>query len=228
VNTRPKILLVNGPPRAGKDTFGRLLKEDYQHVFLGAFAHALKVRTHGLYGCAEAPAGAFEEVKDKPHRVFRGLTPRQAYILVSEKFYKVHHGDDVWGRILAEALQWADGENEKAGIKEPLYVITDSGFEPEARCLIELYGKDAVQLVRLHREGCDFSNDSRSYIRIPEIGSRDIYANDMEELGDAVFAVAAEFGLTHRKEKTLEHLTLLPGGATDDPDAGPRPDPSVR
>jgi hypothetical protein len=220
---RPRVLLVNGPPRAGKDSFGKLLKENFQHVYLGSFAWALKVRTHGLYGCPEAPAGAFEDVKDAPNPIFLGLTPRQAYIAVSERFYKKEHGDDVWGKILCKSLQWADTQNAEKGVTNPLYVITDSGFAKEARCLIEFYGKADVALVRLHREGCDFSRDSRSYIELPELAfCRDVIANNMDELETCAFALAAEWSLTPREE-SLGKLIQFPLPKKSDSGGEPRP-----
>lgn len=206
---RPRILLVNGPPRSGKDSVGKILKQNFEHVFSSSFAAALKLHTHRLYGAVDAPVYAFEEVKDQPHRLFRGLTPRQAYIAVSETLFKPLHGHDIWGRVLLEGLQWADVENEKKGIKDPLYVITDSGFAPEAAVVIEQYGKDAVELVRLHRAGCDFKKDSRNYIELP-VKTVDWYADDMDQLETCAFALAEGFGLVPRKESQGGRIIQFP------------------
>lgn len=43
-------------------------------------------------------------------------------------------------------------------------VFSDSGFQSEMEPLIEQFGIDNVVLVRLNRDGYDFSGDSRSYL----------------------------------------------------------------
>src|SRR5690349_14966217 len=86
-----RLLLVNGPPRSGKDTVGAILREFFPgSIYETKMAKALKERTHALYNLLDPETGralrhdAFELVKDQPRDEFRGLTPRRAYIAVSE------------------------------------------------------------------------------------------------------------------------------------------------
>lgn len=164
-----RIILLNGPPRSGKDTAA-----DELISFLGSrsidarkykFATALKERAHAMYGMTDAPPDAFESVKDERNSAFYGLTPRQAYIEVSERYFKAVHGDDFFGRLLAEELRtW----------RPEIALVSDSGFLSEALVLIEEFGADNMSLVRIHREGTDFKNDSRGYLDIFGIKTYDV------------------------------------------------------
>ncbi len=85
-----KIILVNGPPRSGKDTIGQLLCQRLPLV-LDKFARKLKEAAHALYGMPELPHDHFEACKDTPLEQFFGKSPRQVYIAVSETYFKPLH-----------------------------------------------------------------------------------------------------------------------------------------
>jgi hypothetical protein len=159
------IILVNGPPGSGKDTLGKHLVERYPQFEIAKFAWEIKERTHSLYGRPELPHDHFEEVKDIPSGFFMGLTPRQAYIHVSEMYFKPVHGQEVFGNLLVKHLT--------TRVMASGYVITDSGFESEAVPVLRHYGSENCILVRINGRGT-FSNDSRSYITLP-IETIDIY-----------------------------------------------------
>jgi hypothetical protein len=153
-----KIVFLNGPPRCGKDFAGQLLLLLDPGIRVDKFARKLKEATHALYGMPELAHDAFEDRKDTPLPEFLALTPRQAYIAVSERYMKPMHGVDVFGRMLLKDLRSAWTGTA---------VITDSGFAAEAKPLLEWAGPANCTLVRIHREGCTFEGDSRSYIDLP-------------------------------------------------------------
>ena len=158
-----KIILLNGPPRCGKDYAGNLLTGPGARV--AKFAHVLKERTHAAYSILHrgqpAPHDWFETTKDEPCGEFLGRTPREAYIAFSEQFMKPLHGVDIFGRLLLAEL---------AKHEDDLVIVTDSGFREEAEVLVKHYGAHNVRHVRLHREGRTFSGDSRGYIDLTDLG----------------------------------------------------------
>jgi hypothetical protein len=93
------------------------------------------------------------ETKNLPTDKLRGLSPRAAMINVSENIIKPNFGDDYFGVCAAEKMS-----NEHS-----IYFFSDGGFESELK---PVYNKCSgnVLIVRLHREGCDFSIDSRGYL----------------------------------------------------------------
>lgn len=159
-----RLILLNGPPRSGKDFAGELIRASvHRTVAVRKFAAVVKDRCHAAYGL-QCSTGYFESTKDEPSAAFLGRTPREAYIAFSEKFYKPLHGKDVFGRLLAERM----------AVEHPsvLFVVTDSGFREESEVLVAQNRPDRSLLIRLHRDGHDFSNDSRGYIDLSDLGVR--------------------------------------------------------
>jgi hypothetical protein len=150
-----KILLLNAPPGAGKDHAGEFIAASFEGAKVDKFARTLKEATHALYGWSWKPHDYYELVKEIPTDDFYGLTPRQAYINVSEVYFKKIHGVDIFGKILSKNIKKYNWD---------LLVITDAGFLEEALVLIEEYGEENIILVRVHREGHTFKKDSRDYI----------------------------------------------------------------
>lgn len=165
-----KILLLNGPPRSGKDTLGKMLQQ-----ILGPtatvlkFANPLKVATHAvmaiLSGTNKVESGdAYEDSKDLVMPEFLGVTPRQAYIALSEQFCKPLLGPGIFGEVLNRHLETAKNSGCEYAI------VTDCGFESEAEVVVDQWGPDNVFLVTVARPGCNFSGDSRNYIDPEALG----------------------------------------------------------
>ena len=152
-----KIILFNAPPGAGKDTAALYLVNNIKNCKLDKFARVLKERTHALYGFPERDFRYYENIKDIPSKDFLGLTPRQAYIKVSENYFKPIHGEKIFGEILSKELD---------KISEKIIAISDSGFKEEAKVLIKKYGAQNILLIKIHRNGYNFSEDSRNYINL--------------------------------------------------------------
>lgn len=168
-----RIILLNGPPSCGKDTIAEVM----QH-YVVKFATPLKDTVCQLY-CG-GDRDLFDKYdkdakyKNEPSGQFFGLSCREAQINVSEKFMKPIHGKRVFGDILARALEGHEGD---------FFVVSDSGFIEEAMALVEKFGPNKVMLIRLHRDGCNYDGDSRSYIEWPENYSESLYQADVYNNG---------------------------------------------
>lgn len=156
------VIFLNGPPRCGKDTLAQHIAETIPGFKVVKFAKILKERTHALYGKHRYVHDAFEDTKDMPHADFLGLTPREAYIAVSENLMKPIHGKAVWGKMLLNEMK-AEPNTTKA------FIVSDSGFSHEAFPIIDHFGDRNCRLIRIRAEarGCSFEKDSRSYIQLP-------------------------------------------------------------
>lgn len=165
------IFLFNAPPSAGKDTVSDWLYNHYTTQssielanklppLRARFSKHLKLQTHVDYGLYDKnnvirAFDFYEKVKDLPNDDFFGLTPRRAYIDKSENRIKPFFGVGYYGEILCRTdLSNYQGEN---------VFVSDSGFVEEAWPIGAAYGFDELTQIQIHRPGCDFSNDSRSY-----------------------------------------------------------------
>ncbi|MGG5812568.1 hypothetical protein [Falsiroseomonas sp. CW058] len=193
------VLLINGPPRAGKDTLASHLIERIGGATRRRMAHELKVRTHRLYDCPPESwddPDYYDDVKDVPSAQFHGLSPRAAYIAVSETYFKPTHGEEFFGELF---VRWLDG----IGPETRLVAVPDSGFLTEVRPILRRVGLSRLLLVRVHAggRGKSFAGDSRGYIDIPRVPTLDV-RNDVDGRADlfleeAEVWVRSQTGLFH-------------------------------
>jgi hypothetical protein len=88
------VILFNGPPRSGKDTYANELLKYISNAQIFHLAGVLKNVTHNAYGLFDVGYDYFEENKDLPNDIFLGKTPRECYIHMSENYLKPLHGTD--------------------------------------------------------------------------------------------------------------------------------------
>lgn len=103
----------------------------------------------------------FDDVKGEPQDILGGKTWRDMYIHYSEHVIKPLHGKEWFGEQFVRAV-------ERCGVAT--IVVPDSGFIEEAERVVREYGPDNVALFRIHRDGIDFTGDSRSYIDLQHVG----------------------------------------------------------
>lgn len=182
-----RIIFVNGPPRSGKDFAGQVLsdREDLGLTNVVKLSAILKERTHALYMLFDQEGrplrhNFFEHNKDTPMRKFHGISPREAYISVSELWMKPTHGSGILGEWLIQKLRTSEGYVSGRWT----HIITDSGFIEEAETIVNEYGSENCTLVRIAREGYNFSGDSRSYI---DLLHRGVATHDIGNDGGKLF-----------------------------------------
>jgi len=177
----PKIILFNGPPRSGKDTAARM----FSNLFIGkqfSFAEELKNATHTIFGLNGIRFDHFEDFKNSKIAAFNGMSPREAYIWVSEEIMKPKFGKDIWGKRLARKIKEYNYSK---------YAISDLGFDEEALYIVNIFGPENVSIAQIYRPDCDYSNDSRKYVTI-------------EGRGVKHFRIDNNQGLEHLKKEVLD------------------------
>lgn len=142
-----KIILFNGPPRAGKDTLVNAIHTEFPFTRREKFVAPLKKMMEAVYGDWN------EDLKDEP--VYFGYTGRQILIKFCEEFLKPLHGRDIVGKLTMRRLEQYP--------EDSVILFSDLGFIEEALPIINKY---ETYLVRIHRPGFDFSKDSRSYLTL--------------------------------------------------------------
>lgn len=158
------IYLLNGPPKAGKDTLGREVARAMEGggypCHLVKFAQPLKDGICATFGVS------FEELeatKDEPNPLLMGKTFRKVQISMSENWMKKFFSESIFGDIMVNRI-----ERGPPGA----YVITDSGFQCEALPVVAAFGASSVLHVRLERRGHNFKGDSRNWIDPESLGIR--------------------------------------------------------
>lgn len=164
-----RILLLNGAPRSGKDTIATMLKNrSSSTIHIEKFATPLKLTVPLIYNVSREK---WEKELDTPRNKdlacneFFGKTPREVQISLSEDFLKPLHGKTIFGELLVRRINNLIKKNDLDSI-----IVSDSGFYHEAKEVVDFFGADTVELWRVHRDGCNFSKDSRGYINLHEDG----------------------------------------------------------
>lgn len=172
---RPKLILLNGPPRSGKDTAAKFLENHINSVSTALTSHEkLSAPLKEIFAAVlELEIGPdfvvpyYEKRKEDLVETF-GVSFRQFQIDCSEKFMKPLYGQDIFSRILLHRIHDFDG----------ICLVSDCGFQHE---FDYLSSKADVALIRLFRKNCDFANDSRQYVR-GGITDFDVF-NSSDDLG---------------------------------------------
>lgn len=159
-----KVILLNGPPRAGKSTAANMLARELPGSAIIGFSHHLKRMTHGVYlgraGWGMDP-DAFDASKSEPLAMLSGKSWRQIYIHYSEQVIKPLHGKEWFGDQFLKAARESGADT---------VIVPDSGFVQEAERVVREVGAQNVRLVRLYKDGCSFLGDSRDYISLKHLG----------------------------------------------------------
>lgn len=169
-----KIVLMNGPPRSGKDTAGEFFKL-HHNARLYKMSSPLKEGTLGFLGAVDYGERKWlEDHKEERLEQF-GMSYREMQISMSEDWSKKVFGDEIFGKLAVRRLKKATGAL--------FTVVTDSGFLSEAMPLVRFFGASNVLHVKLSRPGCSFEGDSRSHWDPTKLGVRSLeLANYYDEL----------------------------------------------
>lgn len=164
-----KVLIFSAPPSAGKDTATEFLTKSILERFIHKeFKTQLNELVKKIYQLTDEQWAELTHypVKNDPSPLLNGLSSRQAQIKVSEEVIKPHFGQDYFGIAAVKSL-----------VKGKINVFSDGGFKSEVDVLINELGADNVIIVRIHRDGCDYSKDSRSYLYDDRVKSFDLINN---------------------------------------------------
>lgn len=170
-----KIILLNGPPYSGKDTAAKHIQNvfpvaspdhnGYKRPALDRMSMPIKKAFAGLINAQCTPDGIVEPYESHKEEIIPqlGVSYRQWQIDFSEKFMKPLYGENIFGRSIVPRIT----RRFAKGIAN-LVVIPDCGFQIEVSEIYSSFDPKDILLMRCHRPGFYFSNDSRSYVHAPK------------------------------------------------------------
>lgn len=188
-----KIIIFNGPPISGKDTFADMLDNYLFTQWFNSdnsivpsresFKDTLLILTKSFYNIDDEEWDArYKGQKEEPWNKLGGLSQREALIDMSEVKIKPLLGVNFFGKAAAQKCTTSvdlDGDNR-------VYIFSDGGFESEIHPFIDKFGTENIMIIRLHREGFDFKGDSRGFLEIPEVTTCDVDSKDIDTTFDEI------------------------------------------
>lgn len=171
-----KVIVFNAPPRAGKEVAAKAVmkvintedsnlvayhkefKDELFKVAANTLGISVEEFIQGYDKRAPEVLGWYPSVewyKDYKSITVRDnkFSQREWLIHISENVIKPSFGKDVFGKMFVNSLP-----------QEGIIAVSDGGFPEEIQPVIDHVGAENITIVRIHREGCDFSNDSRDYL----------------------------------------------------------------
>jgi hypothetical protein len=167
-----KLILFNGPRHSGKDAASLHVASAW-NAYHFKFSAPIKAAIKAAFDLSNEEVLYLETIKTTPTPILLGKSYVEVQISFSENWAKLLFGQDVFGQIAECKLTRAMNETDTQ-----LFVCSDSGFAVEAWPIINtIFGKENTLLVRISREGKDFTGDSRSYIDLPGVDTIQIKNN---------------------------------------------------
>ncbi len=169
-----KIIIFNGPPKSGKDLFKDLLSNyisestEYKSTitYTPNFKTKLVEFVLDYYGISiDEWKERYDnrELKETSWDKLDGLSQREALIDMSENKIKPALGKDFFGKCVRNSIKNSLYINELG--YNIISLISDGGFKEELSPLIDEFGAENIIVFRLHRDGCDYTGDSRGWIQ---------------------------------------------------------------
>lgn len=151
-----KVILMNGPPDAGKDyaTSKLVAATGADHREFKNTLHNIAIAMTGLDRDRYFEIYNNKVWKEDPHPELLGMSPRGLLIWISEEVCKPKFGEEFFGMPAAGSV------NPEVGA-----VFSDSGFPEEVGPIARKVGAENIYVVRFSREGCSFEGDSRDYLK---------------------------------------------------------------
>ncbi len=176
-----KVVFLNAPPGAGKDTIATTISNKYNTVKI-EFKDPLFKIAAGVMGMNFCDFN--DKYKDRAWKesVYEplGITVRQLMIKISEEWCKPSFGKDFFGNNAANRI-------DMKLFNECGYIFSDCGFIEEITPIANKVGKENCVILQFTGQGSvDFTGDSRNWIDGTHIGvktvrvgiSNDIPIND--------------------------------------------------
>ena len=172
--SKPALIFVNAPPRAGKDTVAAALAESLGCVPV-KFAEPIRRAIAGFFDVDMSEINEIvENHKGRSHPLLFDAEIRDLMIGLSEGWAKPRMGDRCFGRLLARKLDLIVYSGRSM-------VVSDAGFETEVDPVVEEIGppRTHMLLIRLFRGPLEDEKwDSRKRLdaaRWPGMASIDLH-----------------------------------------------------
>lgn len=158
-----RVILLNGPPRCGKDTAQGLLPG-----YMEKLSWPLKKGVQAIFDpFMSIDIPALERSKEQPYPFLLGQTYREAQINLF-KMLALHHGEGILGRLLVNRLVLSD--HQIRNMHRNLVTVSDSGRRVECIPIVEHVGVSNVIVVQIRRNDTSYDGDIRETIDLTDMG----------------------------------------------------------
>lgn len=196
----------SGPPGSGKDSIAREIASQLDpegltlqgrplDTYIVSLAGPMRRMGMEFLGINPQDDELYAKAKQEPQELFKHGGPigshgefiyeydtlRQFMIWLSEDVLKFRYGPDFWARKLKVDCESIWNSN-------CIILVPDFGFQAEVDFFTKEIGGENLLVVQVDRQDCDFSNDSRTYVK----GRNNIAIDNNSTLGWAAQQIIAK------------------------------------
>lgn len=186
--TSRKLILFNGPRHSGKDTAAIRCVHTFD-AYHFKMSGPIKAAVRAMFSLTDEDVDGLEIRKTTGVPLFFGKSYVDVQISFSEDWTKPFFGTEAFGFLARRHVEKAIERDPTQG----LFVCSDSGFDHEAKQLIDLFGAKNVLLVRIFRDGKTFDGDSRSYIYLDKVPTITVSNSNFNAYQTTIDDVVASF-----------------------------------
>jgi adenylate kinase family enzyme len=145
-----KIIILNGPPRSGKDTAAEEIERVFDAVHL-KLSWPLKYIVSDTLGLSREELEA-----NKERKTVYDLSYRQLQIEVYNALKRIF-GDTWLASMTITRIDRAQSNDT--------FVLSDCGRQEEVDAMVSAFGKNNVLVLKVYRQDTSFKNDIRGYVQ---------------------------------------------------------------
>lgn len=186
--TSRKLILFNGPRHSGKDTAAIRCVHTFD-AYHFKMSGPIKAAIRAMFSLTDEDVDGLEIRKTTGVPLLFGKSYVDVQISFSEDWTKPFFGTEAFGFLARRHVEKAIERDPGQG----LFVCSDSGFDHEAKQLIDLFGVKNVLLVRIFRDGKTFDGDSRSYIYLDKVPTITVTNSNINTYQTTIDDVVASF-----------------------------------
>jgi hypothetical protein len=176
-----KIIILNGPPRCGKDVAANAIQ---QYLGTDTVAHlklSTPLKTIAMLILGGDPV-LHEQLKDVPTN-FKSLSYREMQIIIFNELAR-SLGIDWLGQIMVRSILAEESD---------YIVISDGGRPEDVAPMLRLLPSKEVMILQIMRNNCNFTHDIRMYLSDNRAIMRHIVNDDLDTFKNNVIDVASAF-----------------------------------
>ena len=186
------IILLNGPPRSGKDTAVKFVQQALDNCLHMKMSQPLKSGLCSIFSFTHTEMALLEEFKDNTDFGYGNIHYRDMQIKLFQHLEEVY-GSSILGDIFVRRYGATAAKH---------VVVSDAGRNTEVIPILREVRVGEVGLIEVHRPSCNFDNDIREYMST-ETKSKIKYVEelhndyDLELYEKQIQRVLRKWGLIH-------------------------------
>lgn len=188
-----KLIVLNGPSGCGKDfVAGKLKNMPTMGLVHRKLSDPLKEIVRAAHSYSPEQLDQLKDVVSIGG-MYVNATPRDEQKQLSKTLAELF-GPTILGKMFVDRVRMDTNYPEPDVFRKlPLNYITDAGVANELEPIVNWFGKTNVLIVQISRDNCEFGDDYRVYIEMPEVTTVNVHNEGNDEFVEVMHRIVRSF-----------------------------------